>query len=302
MNTGVESLGWPSVWPRKSAAVWAVRVILGLLLLAEVAMVVAVPIAFNSFGKLGMGLMVAGSSFVLVPVFVMQLFLLRTRFRKLPRTLRADGDRIFLPDISEIVGVMAIAIMAIVFVPYVSIQTTQSADVANEFPLLWVMLVTEWVLVGFLVIFLGCLVWNLRTVRPGLEITATGVRRQTLLTERSIAWDQLFRVDPEQGVRFATWLVGSARFQMRRTGLFSSQPRERAWAEPLIAAKYRIDPPLLLAILRYYHLHPEHRGELESAGARDRIRRVDFPGIDLSLDPGVPRSVAQRYSLRGPGS
>lgn len=303
MNTGVDSLGWPPAWPRRSAAVWFIRIVFGLLLAAILAVVVVMPIAFNSFGKLGMGFATVGPALMLVPTVVMQLFLVRTRFRKLPRVLRASGagttKSLFLPDISEIAGVVTVAVMVFVFVPYVWVQTLQSVHVAEEIPVLWVFLAMEWVLVGALVFVGAWLGWNWCTVRPGLEISATGVRRRTLLTDRTIAWDQIFRVDPEKGVRFAIWLVGSARFRVGRIGLFSSEPREKTWAEPLIGAKYRIDPPLLLALLRYYHVHPEHRAELDSTAARERIRNLDFPGIDLSQDPGIPRAEVMRYAIRG---
>lgn len=303
MNTGVDSLGWPLAWPRRSGAVWAIRIAYGLILAAILVVVVVLPLVFSSIGKLGAGLMTVGPAFLLVPTVVMQLFLVRTRFRKLPRVLRAGSDGVTgpvsLPDVSEIASVVTAAVMVAIFLPYVWVQTRQSVHVAQEVPVLWGILAIEWVLVGALALFAVWLGWNWWRVRPGLQISAAGVRRQTLLTDRTIAWDQVFRVDPERGVRYAVWLVGSSRFRVRRIGLFASEPREKTWAEPLIAAKYRIDPPLLLALLRYYHLHPEHRAELESAAARERIRNIDFPEIDLSHDPGIPRADTMRYAIRG---
>lgn len=300
MNMGVDSLGWPPAWPRSSAALWVIRIVFGLLLAAALAVVVVIPIALGSTGKVGVGFVTAGPAFILLPTITMQLFASRTRFRKLPRVLRAEGagttKSLFLPDISESAGVVTVAVMVAVLAPFVWAQTLQSAHVADEIPVLWVLLAIEWVLAGALVLFAVLLGWNWWTVRPGLQISATGVRRQTLLTDRTITWDQLFRADPERGARFAIWLVGSARFRVRLTGLLTSEPREKTWAEPLIAVKYRIDPPLLLAILRYYHLHPEHRAELDSPAAVERIRALDFPGIDLSHDPGVPRAQMMRYA------
>lgn len=170
---------WPSAWPRHSAAVWTIRIVFGLLLLVVLVTVVVVPIAFDSFGKLGLGFTTAAPVFLLVPSLVMQLMMLRTRFRKLPRAIRDGGSTtkpLFLPDVSEIASVATIAAMVVVFVPYVCAQTVQSAHAAEAIPVLWVFLAIEWVLVGALALSAVWLGWNWRTVRPRSRTARKGSR------------------------------------------------------------------------------------------------------------------------------
>ncbi len=135
-------------------------------------------------------------------------------------------------------------------------------------------------------------------------LTEKGVVKAAGRSISAIAWDDIDRISP---VMYAN--VHAVRITPRpwvnvdvEGGGFGRDELEMSIT--VLAWHLKIDPPLLLRVVRFYSRYPELRSELTSDVAIDRMRRADFrpPKIlrdDSSRDGSAGWSPLRFRSARG---
>ncbi|MBF6236471.1 hypothetical protein IU474_05175 [Nocardia otitidiscaviarum] len=109
-----------------------------------------------------------------------------------------------------------------------------------------------------------------------LALTEEGVNWSAGRSVSTIEWDDIDRISPVlyanlHAVRISPqpWVKVKV-----RGGGFGRRELESSITIP--AGQLKIDPPLLLRLIRFYWKYPESRAELTSDAVIDRMRRADF--------------------------
>ncbi|WP_157553186.1 hypothetical protein [Nocardia uniformis] len=136
-----------------------------------------------------------------------------------------------------------------------------------------------------------------------LAITETKVVHAAGKSTSALHWDEIDKIEPVLYANTHMVRVTSA----RRVGIDVTTYDDRhrlTSAIDVIPVRLDIDPPLLLALLRFYSRYPELRNELTSDAVVDRMRRADFrtPKTlrrDNSQDKSSDQSPRRFRSARG---
>jgi hypothetical protein len=113
--------------------------------------------------------------------------------------------------------------------------------------------------------------------RSRVVLSRRGLHHRRVTFEHFLPWDAVYGVSTEQAggdpliVVKAQHVAGMSVHRFRPVG---SEEELRVLPFMLVRARWlAVDPALLYHAMRYYFLHPEHRAELGTDAALDRIRR-----------------------------
>lgn len=163
--------------------------------------------------------------------------------------------------------------------------------------------------IGFVAIVLVAIAGVLSTMVFGrrkhfLAVTEEGVVKAAGRSISTIAWDDIDRISPVMyGNVHAVQMSPRPWVKLAVEGGGLGRD-ELESSMTILAWHLKIDPPLLLRLLRFYWRYPELRTELTSDAVTDRMRRADFrrPKTlrqDNSQDKSSDQSAARFRSARG---
>ncbi|MCP9618901.1 hypothetical protein FOH10_09985 [Nocardia otitidiscaviarum] len=167
----------------------------------------------------------------------------------------------------------------------VSCTTVLAADVLTELPPSASARAPAPIVLAVIVVvtalYLPCYVLNRSIRRLTLTSRAVTVPRGLLPFAASIAWKDIVAITP---------------LPQHESGMLKLDVRSYRHPTPRVLRVdvrfMKIGAPATYWLLRFYHEHPEHRGELNDHRAAERVRTYRLLDVDRDHDPpGLPRPV-----------